>query len=88
MISHHDYWNSLIMNAYCSEMQVDDEHAPPLVASVMAGLSRGTKTAWFGRMKEKMVAGPPGAPPTSGTAGTAAAAWQRQLQSERYGQQQ
>jgi hypothetical protein len=83
---------ALIERSLCSDMQIDDERTLPLVASatVVETSSRPTKTAWFDKMKEKMVANPPRAPPTSGTARgeSVVPVWQRQLQSEQYGQEQ
>jgi hypothetical protein len=82
------FWSSL--NAYCSDMQIDDEGTLPLVASavVLENPRRETKTAWFDKMKGKMVATSSRAPPGTASGESVVPAWQRQLASEQYGQQQ
>lgn len=77
-----------LLNMYNSEMEIDRHPSPAdLAASTMAQGSRQTKTAWFDKIKEKMVNDQQrvrGRPtPTGEPVGYA---WHQRLQSEHYGQ--
>jgi len=69
-----------------SEMQVDSGPSPNPAALEMAQESRQTKTAWFEKMRLKMVDQQRARRGKASTGQPTGHAWHQQLQSEHYGQ--
>lgn len=67
-------------------MQIDSGPSPDPAALTMAQESRPTKTAWFDRMRTKMVDHGEARHGKPSTGQPTEYAWHQQLQSERYGQ--